>query len=389
MSDQPGRPVEDSVRRLPPETDLAPERPYSVSQVHPQSLLAPGQMIVSREDLQRLAGESFVQAAVGYPQQALLFWRLKVGIRTFLGSLLALGLVLLVGMFLLTLWPLGTIMVLAPLVAVAPSALLGYLYGSRAYMTLEYQRAIVFRDGKFFGEKGGQYRVRPFSDEVRNFTDLREKPIPVRFNKIAMRDSTGQGAVIASPELLLWATPIEGKSHLMVLKQQDVGAALVGEAEGQVRKVFQRFKIDDFLRGNEVLLLELQEVVNPYLEKWGVRVRVETTDTGISPELEAAYGKGEMAEVEGEAIKKLAEAHRQAQETLASASTLMLSEWAAAIKKVFKDLGQEVTKEDILAIIKESYNLEVARALGQGGEGGVRPFVDISALTGFGRTRED
>ncbi len=177
----------------------------------------------------------------------------------------------------------------------------------------EYERAVVFRLGRFVGIKGpGLILLIPILDKMRK-VDLRTVTMDIPSQDIISKDNVTlkvNGVVyfrVNNPERSIIAV-------------EDFLSATAQISQTTLRSVIGQFELDEILSQRDIINRKLQEIIDDLTEPWGIKVTaVEVKAIDIPIEMQRAMAKQAEAERnkrakiisaqgEFEASKKLAEA---------------------------------------------------------------------------------
>lgn len=179
----------------------------------------------------------------------------------------------------------------------------------------EYQRAVVFRLGRFASVKGpGLYWLIPLI-EWQKQVDIRTVTVTVEQQETITKDS-----VTTKINAVLWYRIVDPQKA--VIKVENYNAAVYQAALTTLRNIIGRHVLDEVLKERTTINDALRTIVDEITETWGIKIEMaEMKDVEIpssmqrvmAMEAEAVREKRARlikAEAEFEASQKLAEAAR-------------------------------------------------------------------------------
>lgn len=197
----------------------------------------------------------------------------------------------------------------AILVLIAVFAIL-FLFIVAAFRPLrvvrDYERLVVFRLGRYVGERGpGLVWLWPIVDQpVR--TNLREDFLEIPSQTCITKDN----APIDIDFLIYWKVIDPG---LSVLKVRDFAGASQGIATTTLRAVIGDIPLDDVLAKREQINQILRAKLDEVTERWGVKVTgVEIREIVPPREIQSAMNRQMAAERERRAVVTESEGKREA-----------------------------------------------------------------------------
>ena len=180
----------------------------------------------------------------------------------------------------------------------------------------EYQRAIVFRLGRYLSIKGpGLYWLIPFVDR-QQMVDIRTKTVDLEQQETITKDS-----VTIKVNAVLWFKVIDPQKAILEVANYNV--AVYQFAVTTLRNILGQHILDEVLRNREQINNTLQKIVDSTTEPWGVKIEmVEMKDVEIPESMQRAMAREAeavrekrariiKAEAELEAASKLSEGARQ------------------------------------------------------------------------------
>jgi regulator of protease activity HflC (stomatin/prohibitin superfamily) len=170
----------------------------------------------------------------------------------------------------------------------------------------DYERLVVFRLGRFVGERGpGIVWLWPVIDQAVR-TNLREDFLEIPSQTCITRDN----APIDIDFLIYWKVLDPG---LSVLKVRDFAGASQGIATTTLRAVIGDIPLDDVLAKREEINQVLRAKLDEVTERWGVKVTgVEIREIVPPREIQTAMNRQMAAERERRAVVLEADGRREA-----------------------------------------------------------------------------
>lgn len=156
----------------------------------------------------------------------------------------------------------------------------------------EYQRAVIFRLGRFTGIRGpGLYWIIPFI-ERQNTVDVRTRTVDLEQQETITKDS-----VTIKVNAVLWFNVIDPGAA--ILKVADYRQAVYQFAVTSLRNIIGQHVLDEVLRDREGINTTLQRMVDSATEPWGIRIEmVEMKDVEIPEGMQRAMAR------EAEAVRE-------------------------------------------------------------------------------------
>jgi regulator of protease activity HflC (stomatin/prohibitin superfamily) len=182
---------------------------------------------------------------------------------------------------------LPNIMILTSIIVVIVAVL---LLGFR--IAQEYQRAVVFRLGRFLSIKGpGLYWITPFIEREQR-VDIRTKTVDLEQQETITKDS-----VTIKVNAVLWFKIIGPEEA--IIKVADFNNAVYQFSVTALRNIIGQHSLDEVLREREQINETLQKIVDATTEPWGIKIEmVEMKDVEIPEGMQRAMAR------EAEAIRE-------------------------------------------------------------------------------------
>lgn len=156
----------------------------------------------------------------------------------------------------------------------------------------EYERAIVFRLGRYQSVKGpGLYWIIPFIERQQT-VDMRTKTVDLEQQETITKDS-----VTIKVNAVLWFKII--KPDDAIIKVADYNKAVYQFSVTALRNIIGQHSLDEVLREREQINGTLQKIVDSATEPWGIKIEmVEMKDVEIPEGMQRAMAR------EAEAIRE-------------------------------------------------------------------------------------
>lgn len=156
----------------------------------------------------------------------------------------------------------------------------------------EYQRAIVFRLGRFHKTKGpGIYLIIPFID--------RQVTVDIRTNTVDLeqQETITKDSVTIKVNAVLWFKVVNPEDA--IIKVANYNRAVYQFSVTALRNIIGQHLLDDVLREREEINKTLQRIVDAATENWGIKIEmVEMKDVEIPESMQRAMAR------EAEAIRE-------------------------------------------------------------------------------------
>jgi regulator of protease activity HflC (stomatin/prohibitin superfamily) len=181
----------------------------------------------------------------------------------------------------------------------------------------EYQRAVVFRLGRYVGTKGpGLVVVIPVIDRIYK-VDLRVVTLDVPYQEVITRDNVPVkvNAVVYFRVIDPAKSVIEVENYIMATSQL---------SQTTLRSVVGRAELDEVLSARDKINIELQHIIDERTDPWGIKVSaVEVKELELPEGMKRAMARQAEAERERRAKVIAAEGELQAAEKLTQAALKM------------------------------------------------------------------
>lgn len=181
----------------------------------------------------------------------------------------------------------------------------------------EYQRAVVFRLGRYVGTKGpGLVVVIPVIDRIYK-VDLRVVTLDVPYQEVITRDNVPVkvNAVVYFRVIDPAKSVIEVENYIMATSQL---------SQTTLRSVVGRAELDEVLSARDKINIELQHIIDERTDPWGIKVSaVEVKELELPEGMKRAMARQAEAERERRAKIIAAEGELQAAGKLTQAALKM------------------------------------------------------------------
>ncbi|MFC4793174.1 slipin family protein [Hymenobacter endophyticus] len=184
----------------------------------------------------------------------------------------------------------------------------------------EYERAIVFRLGRYAGRRGpGLYWIIPFI-ERRTTVDIRTKTVDLEQQETITKDS-----VTIKVNAVLWFRVVNPEDA--IIKVANFNQAVYQLSVTALRNIIGQHQLDEVLKERQQINATLQQLVDAATETWGVKIEmVEIKDVEIPESMQRAMAREAeairekrariiKAEAELEASLKLTQGAKQMEES--------------------------------------------------------------------------
>jgi regulator of protease activity HflC (stomatin/prohibitin superfamily) len=214
--------------------------------------------------------------------------------------------------------------------------ILGILIVNSIRILNEYERAVIFRLGRFSGVKGpGLIILIPIIDKMRR-VDLRTVTMDIPSQDIISKDNVTlkvNGVVYFRVE----------NPKAAIINVEDFLLATGQIAQTTLRSVIGQFELDDILSQRENINHKLQEILDDQTEPWGIKVSsVEVKAIDLPVEMQRAMAKQAEAERDKRAKIISAEGEYQASELLAKAAAVLDTQKNAIVLR-YLDTMKEIS----------------------------------------------
>ena len=224
----------------------------------------------------------------------------------------------------------------------------------------EYQRAIVFRLGRFTGIRGpGIYWIIPFIERQQT-VDIRTRTVDLEQQETITKDS-----VTIKVNAVLWFSVVDPGNA--ILKVANYDQAVYQFAVTSLRNIIGQHLLDEVLRDREGINGTLQKMVDSATEPWGIRIEmVEMKDVEIPEGMQRAMAREAEAIREKRARIIKAEAELEASVKLTQGAEQMAKAPIALELRRLQMLSEiGIDNNTTTVIMMPSEIMSMARNLGQ------------------------
>ncbi len=226
----------------------------------------------------------------------------------------------------------------------------------------EYERAIIFRLGRFTGIRGpGLYWIIPVIERQRT-VDIRTRTVDLEQQETITKDS-----VTIKVNAVLWFSVVDPGNA--ILKVANYDQAVYQFAVTSLRNIIGQHLLDEVLRDREGINGTLQKMVDSATEPWGIRIEmVEMKDVEIPEGMQRAMAREAEAIREKRARIIKAEAELEASVKLTQGAEQMAKAPIALELRRLQMLSEiGIDNNTTTVIMMPSEILSMARNLGQAG----------------------
>jgi regulator of protease activity HflC (stomatin/prohibitin superfamily) len=225
----------------------------------------------------------------------------------------------------------------------------------------EYQRAIVFRLGRFTGIRGpGIYWIIPVFERQQT-VDIRTRTVDLEQQETITKDS-----VTIKVNAVLWFSVNDPGAA--ILKIADYRQAVYQFAVTSLRNIIGQHVLDEVLRDREGINRTLQQMVDSATEPWGVRIEmVEMKDVEIPEGMQRAMAREAEAIREKRARIIKAEAELEASVKLTQGAEIMArSPMALELRRMqmLSEIG--IDNNTTTVVMMPTEFMSMAKSFGQG-----------------------
>jgi len=221
----------------------------------------------------------------------------------------------------------------------------------------EYERAVIFRLGRFSGVKGpGIFFLIPIVDRTIQL-DLRVVTIDVAKQVVITRDN-----VSVDVDAVIYYRVVEPSKAVIQVENYKTATSLL--AQTTLRDVLGQIDLDDLLSKREELNKKLQEILDRHTDPWGIKVvGVTLRDVSLPDSMMRAIAKQAEAEREKRSRIILADGELQASKTMTEAAVLY-GQAPMAIKLRELQTLAEIAREKNLIVVTPSGDVSTGMVSG-------------------------
>lgn len=181
----------------------------------------------------------------------------------------------------------------------------------------EYERAVIFRLGKYQGTKGpGLIFLIPFIDKVER-VDLRVLTINVDKQEVITKDN-----VTVNVDAITFFRVVDAEQAVIQVEQYIHATSML--AQTTLRSIVGQVELDELLAERDQVNKQIQEVIDRHTDPWGIKVvSVEVRDVVLPENMKRAMAR--QAETERDRRAKVinAEGEFQAAKKMVDAAKMM------------------------------------------------------------------
>lgn len=203
----------------------------------------------------------------------------------------------------------------------------------------EYERAVIFRLGKYQHTKGpGLIVLIPFIDKVER-VDLRVLTINVDKQEVITKDN-----VTVNVDAITFFRVVDAEEAVIQVERYIHATSML--AQTTLRSIVGQVELDELLANREKVNKSIQEIIDRHTDPWGIKVvSVEVRDVVLPENMKRAMAR--QAETERDRRAKVinAEGEYQAAQRLVDAAK-MIETAPAALQLRFLQTMTEISEEN-------------------------------------------
>ena len=219
------------------------------------------------------------------------------------------------------------------------------LISSTVKILQEFERAVVFRLGRFVGVRGpGLIILIPFLEKMVR-VNMRTIVMDVPPQDIITRDNVS----VKVNAVVYFRIVSPDKS---ILEVEDAYYATSQISQTTLRSIIGQFELDDLLSSRDKINREMQKVIDAQTDPWGVKISsVEVKHIDLPTEMQKAMSRQAEAERERRAKVIHAEGEYQAAEKLSEASNIMSENPITLQLRYLQTLTEMTSKQNATTVI--------------------------------------
>ncbi len=229
----------------------------------------------------------------------------------------------------------------------------------------EYERAVVFRLGKFLSVKGpGFVLLIPFIDKIER-VDMRVLTINVERQEVITRDN-----VTVNVDAIVFFRVVDAEKAIIQVEQYIEATTWLSQTT--LRSIVGQVELDELLAEREKINKKIQDIIDRQTDPWGIKVvSVEVRDVVLPENMKRAMARQAETERDRRARVINARGEFQAAEQLVEAAEMM-RDHPIAVQLRYLQTMSEVAEENVsFALVPVPLEvLEAFRAIGGRGKGG-------------------
>jgi regulator of protease activity HflC (stomatin/prohibitin superfamily) len=212
------------------------------------------------------------------------------------------------------------------------------LISSSVRVLREYERAVVFRLGRYAGIKGpGLFLLVPVLDRMVRV------PLRIITMDVPPQDVITKDNVTIKVNAVLYFRVVSPEGAILTVENFLYATSQI--AQTTLRSVVGEHELDQILSERETINQTLQKIIDERTDPWGVKVTaVEIKDVDLPPEMKRAIARQAEAERERRAKVIHAEGELQASEKLAAAAHIIGAEPTAIQLRYLSTLAEIATE---------------------------------------------
>ncbi|WP_138431046.1 slipin family protein [Fodinibius saliphilus] len=203
----------------------------------------------------------------------------------------------------------------------------------------EYERAVIFRLGKYLKTKGpGLIFLIPFIDKIER-VDLRVLTINVDRQEVITKDN-----VTVHVDAITFFRVVDAEEAIIQVERYIEATSWL--AQTTLRSIVGQVELDELLANRDKINKKIQGIIDRQTDPWGIKVTaVEVKDVVLPENMKRAMAR--QAETERDRRAKVinAEGEYQAAERLVEAATMM-QETPMALQLRYLQTMSEVSEEN-------------------------------------------
>ncbi len=236
------------------------------------------------------------------------------------------------------------------------------------YIIKEYDRAVIFRLGRYVKTKGpGLILVIPIVDRVVKVS-LRTVVFDVPEQEVVTRDN-----VTCRVNAVLYYRVVDPEKA--IINVEKFHQATIQLAQTTMRSIAGEAELDELLSEREKINQKLQQVIDEATDPWGIKVSaVELKDIVIPSSMKRAIARQAEAERERRAVVIQAQGEKQAAARIAQATGILNKQPGSMNLRTLRTISEVASSEGSSVVFP--LPMELLRFFAQGDEGGVPEEIE-------------
>ena len=224
----------------------------------------------------------------------------------------------------------------------------------------EYERAVIFRLGRFAGIRGPGLYLLPQLLEAEQRIGLRTRTVDVERQETITKDS-----VTITVNAVLWFRVVDPEKAIVIV--EDYEQAVYQVALTSLRNVIGQHLLDEVLKERDQINQQVRTLVDEATDPWGVQVdMIEMKDVEIPESMQRAMAREAEATREKRARIIKAEAEKEAAKMLCEAAAGMESTPSALELRRIQMIAEVGAEHNTMTIVSLPTDLmTMARAVGK------------------------